>query len=93
MKKTLTALALAGTLFSTGCAGVRHTNDTFSAHAESFRIFGFAIPHDDQAAARDQVPAGANITTVSSSAADWDSVVGFFGNLFGFHQTTISGTK
>ena len=40
-----------------------------------------------------QVPAGAKIENVSSSAADWTSFWGFFGNLFGFHYTQIGGTK
>jgi hypothetical protein len=43
--------------------------------------------------ARDKVPAGANVVTVASTAADWTSFWGFFGNLFGFHWTSISGTK
>jgi hypothetical protein len=75
------------------CAGIRHTNNQFTTHAESFRIIGLAIPHDDQAAARELVPQGAKITDISSTPADWTSVRGFFGNLFSFHWTSISGTK
>jgi hypothetical protein len=91
MKKLLAVVALVAAL--TGCFGTRETKDTFLAHAEAFRIVGIAIPGDDMAAARAQVPAGANIVTISSSPADWTSVWGFLGNLFGFHATVITGTK
>lgn len=86
--------ALLGTVLAlSSCAGIRQTDNQFSAHAESFRIVGFSIPHDDQKAAREMVPANATITSVHSTPADWTSISGFFGNLFWFHQTTVSGTK
>ena len=93
MKKIL-LLTLTTTLLSS-CAGIRETNNQFTAHAESFRFFGNAIPADDQAAARDLVPNGPNvkITSIHSTPADWTSVLGFVGNIIGFHNTTISGTK
>ncbi len=87
---TLSVLALIG---AAGCSGVRQSSTDFAAHGECFRILGFAIPGDDMQMARDQVPAGANVVTVSSTAADWTSFWGFFGNLMGFHYTGISGTK
>jgi hypothetical protein len=87
-------LALLGmALALSACAGIRQTNQQFTAHAESFRIFGLAIPRDDQAAARDLVPQGGKITDIYSTSADWTSVTGFFGNLLGFHETVVSGTK
>jgi hypothetical protein len=91
--KLLACLGIAALLLTTGCSGLRESQNTFVAHGECFRIFGFAIPEDDQQAALDRVPAGATITTVGASPADWTSVIGFFGNLFGFHQTSISGVK
>ncbi len=93
MRKSLLTLSVATLIALAGCSGIRQTNDTFVAHAESFRIIGFAIPGDDQAAARSLVPAGAKIENVSSTAADWTSLWGFFGNLFWFHFTEIGGTK
>ncbi len=90
--KKIVALCLGVALLS-GCSGMRETNNQFTTHAESFRIVGFAIPEDDQAAARALVPKGATITDVHSTPADWHSFVGFFGNLFWIHQTTVSGTK
>lgn len=93
LRKGLLTLSLAAVIAASGCSGLRETNTDFTAHAECFRILGFAIPHDDQQAARDQVPAGATITNEGSTAADWTSFIGFFGNLFGFHWTSISGTK
>jgi hypothetical protein len=91
MKKIATLL-IAVTIFS-GCAGIRQTNNQFTTHAECFRVIGIPIPADDQAAARALVPKGATITDVTSTPADWDSFWGFIGNLFWFHQTTVSGTK
>lgn len=89
-KAVVTACAV---LMLAGCSGVRESNGTFVAHAESFRIIGIAIPGDDQQAALDRVPPGAKIENVNSSAADWTSFWGFFGNLFGFNYTQIGGTK
>jgi len=91
--KVLACLGIAALLLTTGCSGVRESQNTFVAHGESLRIFGFAIPEDDQQAALNRVPAGATITSVGASAADWTSFVGFFGNLFGFHGTSIGGVK
>lgn len=91
MKKAL--IAGCAVLMLAGCAGVRESNGTFVAHGESFRLLGFSIPHDDQQAALNQVPAGAKIENVSSTPADWTSFTGFFGNLFWFHMTQIGGTK
>ncbi len=76
----------------TGCAGIRKTNETFATHAESFRIVGFTIPEDDQAAAARLVPPGATIETVDATPADWTSVLGVIGNIIGIHQTRITGT-
>ena len=92
--KTISLLIISTALF-TGCAGVRETNNQFTAHAECVRILGNPIPADDQAAARALVPRGAKvqITNLESSPADWTSLVGVFGNIFSFNQTTISGTK
>jgi len=91
MKKLVTLAACLTVV--TGCSGMRETNNQFTTHAECFRIVGYAIPDDDQAAARALVPKGGTITDVQSTPADWHSVVGFIGNLFWFHQTVVSGTK
>jgi hypothetical protein len=91
-KKTLLSAALSMALLS-GCAGIRETNNQFSTHAECFRVVGFPIPADDQAAARSLVPHNGKITTIHSTPADWTSVIGGLENLFGFHMTTVSGTK
>ena len=90
----LKTLALLGTVLAlSSCAGIRQTDNQFTAHAESFRIVGFSIPHDDQEAARKLVPNNATITSIHSTSADWTSISGFFGNLLWFHQTSVSGTK
>ena len=90
---TIGAIIMASLL--AGCAGIRETNNQFTAHAECFRFIGNAIPADDQAAARALVPQGSkvNITNLQSTPADWTSILGGIGNIIGFHSTTISGTK
>lgn len=93
MKKVLSCVGIAALLATTSCSGVRHTAGTFVAHGEAFRVFGIALPGDDQQAALDKVPAGATITSVNASAADWTSFTGFLGNLFAFNFTQIGGTK
>ena len=91
MFKKLLTLSVAVAL--SACAGIRQTDNQFTAHAECVRIVGIAIPHNDQVAARELVPANGKITDVRSTPADWTSFEGFFGNLLGFHRTTVSGTK
>lgn len=90
MRKLLAIMPLA---LLCACSGIRQTNNTFSTHAESFRVLGFPIPEDDQAKARSLVPQSAEIVSVHTTPADWTSLVGVLGNLFWFHQTNISGTK
>lgn len=75
------------------CAGMRETDETFVAHAESVRILGFSIPGDDMARADELVPDDWVVVSVRSTPADWTSLVGFLGNLLGIHQTVISARK
>jgi len=96
MKRTLLASFVCLTLLvCSGCSGTRSAHGYYTVHAESFRIFGFAIPRDDQEAAAklhaEKYPAG-TVTSNHSTAADWTSVMGVLQNLFGFHCTQISGT-
>lgn len=92
--KFLAPLAVALSLSLTGCVGTRAADGHYTVHAESFRIFGFAIPGDDQAAAAklhaEKYPNG-TVTSSHSTAADWTSFVGVLGNIIGFHSTQISG--
>jgi hypothetical protein len=88
---SLPLLACAALL--SACAGIRQTNNQFTAHAECVRVIGIAIPSDDQAAARALVPAGAKITDVHSTPADWTSFFGALCNIFSVSSTTVSGTK
>ena len=91
MKKILPLILLAG--LSASCSGLRETDSTFTAHAESFHILGYAIPGEDNEAAANLVPEGAKIETIRSSPADWTSVIGALNNILGFSYTEISGTK
>ena len=95
MNRTFLSAALCiASLTLAGCSGMRQADGMYTVHAESFRIFGFSIPHDDQAAAAQMNAANFGKGTVTSShstAADWTSFCGVMGNLFGFHCTVISG--
>lgn len=93
MKKLLPLVGALALTLTAGCAGVRDSNGTFVAHAEAFRVIGIALPGDDQQAALDQVPAGATITNVNASSADWTSFFGILGNILGVSGTQIGGTK
>ena len=94
-KSFVSALCLTA-LMAAGCKGYREAEGHFTVHAESFRIFGYAIPSCDQEAAAklqaEKFP-GATIVTQHSTPADWTSFWGVFGNILGFHCTTISGKK
>ena len=93
IRKSLLVLCVAAIAGTAGCSGMRDSNNAFTTHAESFRIIGISIPHDDQSAAMALVPAGGTVTNVSSTSADWTSFTGFFGNLMGFHWTSVGGVK
>ena len=95
MTRKLIALGLAtAALTLAGCSGMRQANGHYTVHAESFRIFGFAIPGDDQEAAAklnaEHFGKG-TIITQHSTPADWTSFWGVLGNIMGFHGTVISG--
>ena len=65
-KSIVSALCL--TLFAaTSCTGMRESNGFYTVHAESFRIFGFAIPSDDQEAAAKLHAQHFNGSTITSS--------------------------
>ena len=89
----LSALLLTAML-STSCVGSRTADGLYTVHAESLRLFGFAIPGDDQAAAAkyqaEKYP-GSTVTESSSTPADWISFWGILGNIIGLHRTEISG--
>jgi len=85
-------LLAAVALLVSGCSGMRKTGSTFSTHAESIRVLGMAIPGDDQAAAKKLVPVNGKIETISSTPADWTSIIGIIGNILWFHRTRITGT-
>ena len=77
----------------TACSGLRTTENTYSAHAESFNIFFMQIPSEDtQKRAMELVPKGGEIKTVNSSPKDITSLIGFMNRLLGFDFTYINGT-
>ncbi len=77
----------------TACAGLRTTDDTYSAHAESFNILFFQIPGGDtQIRAKELVPEGGEIKTIDSAPKDITSLIGFINRLIGIDITVINGT-
>jgi hypothetical protein len=93
-RKSLAIGLCAAALTFASCTGMREANGHYTVHAESFRIFGFASPGDDQEAAAklhaEKFPKG-TVITQHSTPADWTSFWGVLGNIFGFHGTVISG--
>ena len=96
MKKFQLAVLSICAALATSCSGFREANGHFTVHAESFRLFGFAIPACDQDVATklaaEQFP-GATIITQGSTPADWTSLWGVLGNIMSFNCTVISGKK
>ena len=93
-RKLITLAVCTAALTLASCTGMRTANGLTTVHAESFRIFGFAIPSDDQEAAAklwEEKAKGMTVTASHSTSADWTSFWGVLGNLFGLHCTSISG--
>lgn len=86
-KSTIAALTLVA--LASSCAGTRTVGDKNMAHAEAFNFFGLQFPHNDQEAAWNMVPAGAEATTVGTSPRDWTSIVGALSSIFGFTSTQV----
>ena len=74
------------------CSGIRTSGNSFTTHAESFRLLGMQIPENDQAKALSLVPAGAKIDTQATTPTDWTSLVGVLSNIIWFGGTQVSGT-
>jgi hypothetical protein len=75
-----------------GCAGLRTTGNTYSAHAENFNILFLQIPGGDtQKRALALVPEGGEVVTLTSSPHDLTSVLGFINRLIGIDITSVSG--
>lgn len=90
VKKILVASAL---ISLTACAGVRTTEETYSAHAESVNILFMQFPGEDtQKRAMALVPEGADVKTINSAPKDMTSVIGFVNRLIGVDVTVVSGT-
>lgn len=94
MRRILFPLCVLALLSISACSGYRTSdNGQTTVHAECVRLFGFAIPGDDQRMAADlaaQHIEGQPVTQ-AASPADWTSLFGIFGNIFGIHQTIMSG--
>ncbi len=79
------------TLSLTGCSGLTHKDDTFSAHAESMNILFFQIPGNTVERANKLVPEDAEIKTIQASPSDLTSFDGFTNRLIGVERVRISG--
>ena len=61
-----------------------------TSHAESIIIIGMPLIGNDYDAAWSEVPEGATVHSVTTSAKDWTSLFGIMNNIFGFSSTQIS---
>lgn len=76
-----------------GCAGVRTSDQTYTAHAESFNILFLQIPGGDtQKKALALVPDGAEIKTINATPKDMSSLIGVLNRILGIDITVINGT-
>jgi hypothetical protein len=93
MRISLILSVLVSIVALSGCAGMRHSGNQITVHAESFNILGLEIPGDDYVAAKAMVPADATIHTVASSPHDWTSFFGALNRIIGISWTQITATK
>lgn len=90
MKMRLEVGMLLLALCLNGCSGVRQSGNVIHTHAEAIKVFGYSIPNDDQQKALELLPAGATITNLESTPADWTSLLGVLGNLLWVDITQVS---
>ena len=75
------------------CAGVRTSDQTYTAHAENFNILFLQIPGGDtQKKALGLVPKGADIKTINATPKDTTSLIGVLNRILGIDITVINGT-
>ena len=87
-------ILVAALLTLVGCAGVRTTEKSYSAHAENLNFLFMRIPGGDtHNRAMALVPQNGEITTIKSERPmDTDSFWGVMNRMLGFDVTIISGT-
>jgi hypothetical protein len=77
-------------VLASSCAGTRSSGSHMTSHAESIIIIGMPLIGNDYDAAWSEVPEGATVHSVTTSAKDWTSLFGIMNNIFGFSSTQIS---
>ncbi|MCG9555120.1 hypothetical protein L1D16_17125 [Vibrio sp. Isolate31] len=90
MKKLLVIL---GIVSLSGCSGISHNDEVYTAHAESFNIVGFQVPGSTQDRAMKLVPEGATIETIRSTDSDTSSLIGILNRIIGIDYVQVGGKK
>ncbi|SMY16267.1 hypothetical protein [Photobacterium aquimaris] len=90
MKKLL-SISILGIISLTGCSGISHNDEVFTAHAESFNIVGFQVPGNTQDRVMKLVPKGATIKTIKSTDSDTSSALGIINRILGVDYVQVSG--
>jgi len=85
-------ILLCSVLFFAGCAGMRKSENSAMAHAESFNILFLQIPDGDtQKRAKDQLPDNVEVHTMLSTPDDMTSITGILNRILGVSTTQVSG--
>ena len=75
------------------CSGLRTTDSTYTAHAESFNLLFLQFPPSDtQKRAMALVPRDAKVVSIESTEKDTSSLLGVLNRIVGVDSTVISGT-
>ncbi|KJG34978.1 hypothetical protein UA32_22125 [Photobacterium angustum] len=94
MRKLLASGALGfGIVLLTGCSGITHNKDVYTAHAESFNIIGFQVPGNTKERVMELIPEGATVETVQSTNSDTTSVLGVLNRIIGIDYVQVGGKK
>ncbi|KJF95162.1 hypothetical protein UB33_13330 [Photobacterium angustum] len=94
MRKLLTSSAFGfGIVLLTGCSGITHNKDVYTAHAESFNIIGFQVPGNTKERVMELIPEGATVETVQSTNSDTTSVLGVLNRIIGIDYVQVGGKK
>ncbi|EAS64653.1 hypothetical protein C0W92_15000 [Photobacterium angustum] len=94
MRKLLASGAFGfGIVLLTGCSGITHNKDVYTAHAESFNIIGFQVPGNTKERVMELIPEGATVETVQSTNSDTTSVLGVLNRIIGIDYVQVGGKK
>jgi hypothetical protein len=75
------------------CSGIRTTDNTYAAHAESFNLLFLQIPpRDAKKRALEMVPEGAEIVNLTTTPDDLTSFISVVNRIIGIDYARVEGT-